>query len=255
MTDCTFRKEVNFRDLGGYPSADGRTVRIGCFYRSGGLFLFNEKELEAFRNLQVRTVIDLRTASECAEDPDPDLGETIVRQQSGLTSTKGEEIDFSPTGMMRIGSEGLQQLEDLTGYYRDMPFHNPSFMLIFEHIRKGNTPLVFHCASGKDRTGVATMMVLGLLGCSRETILEDYLLSNLHTRSFLDRAFANEKEDLNLHPERRELLQMMFGVSPRIGNAVLDEIDRRYSSMEDFLKAEYDFTAEEIEEIRNRYLI
>ena len=249
-----FRNSINFRDLGGYPTTDGRKIKDGIFYRSGGLFFMNDNELEEFHKLGIKTVIDLRTATECQQQPDPDLGQAIVQQHSGVNSTGGDEIDFSPKGMLLIGESGHKQLADLTRYYLDMPFENDAFRIIFEHIRKDHTPLVFHCTSGKDRTGVAAMMVMGLLGCGRQSILDDYLLSNQYCRQALEEAFDQCDVDLNLHPERKELLQMMHGVSERIGTGVYDNIIDRYGTIENFLEANYGFTPEEINEIRNHYL-
>lgn len=249
-----FRDILNFRDLGGYPASDSRKIRPGCFYRSGGLFFLTPEEMEHFYSLNVSTVIDLRTVSECEEMPDPDLGGTIVQQHSGLMSTGGDEIDFSPRGMLLIGAAGEKQFADLHRYYIDMPYDNEAFRLIFDHIRAGHTPILFHCASGKDRTGVASIMVMGLLGCDRETILSDYTLSNTYCSSQLIRAFEECDVDLNEHPERRDLLQMMHGVLPSIGSDVYDGIIERYGSMENLLMDDYGFTADEITEIRNCYL-
>lgn len=248
-----FRDTVNIRDLGGYPTRDGRVIKCGYFYRSGTLAHLTEQETKEFYKLKVKTIIDLRTDAECRANPDPEFEGVAISQHSGVVSTGGEQIDFSPKGMHLIGAEGKKQLKDLFGYYTDMPYHNDAFRILLNHIKEGNLPVVFHCHSGKDRTGVAAMVILGLLGCDRKTIMEDYLLSNRYCEEALKKAFAENDADLSLYPERKELLQMQHGVLPAIGESVLNGIYGKYGSMENYLIAEYDFTEGMIVAIRAKY--
>ena len=67
----SFRKELNFRDIGGYHAQDGRTIKSGLLYRSGAPGLMNEDELAVFRNMGIRTILDLRSDKACRELPDP----------------------------------------------------------------------------------------------------------------------------------------------------------------------------------------
>ncbi|MDD6439471.1 MAG: tyrosine-protein phosphatase, partial [Lachnospiraceae bacterium] len=181
------RDEINFRDLGGYRSSDGRMIRQGCFYRSGGLYKMNDSELAFLKSLQIRTLLDLRTKAEAAKKPDPVLPGVTVLQHSGVVSAGGEEIDFSPAGMKLLGEAGLTQIENMHQYYRMMPFHNEALHILMKEVICGNVPVLFHCATGKDRTGVAAMILLLLLGVPEQTVLQDYLLSNFYRRDVIRR--------------------------------------------------------------------
>lgn len=253
MSKYLFRKILNCRDLGGYETTDGRHLKNNLFYRSGGLYLFNEKELSQLETLGIKTVLDLRTTAECLSNPDPVLNNAKMYQTSGLIVGQ-ESIDFSPNGMRQLGKAGENQLEVLKDYYQRLPYDNEALKVLFREIKENNLPIIFHCASGKDRTGVAAMMILLLLGVDEETVLNDYLLSNEFCKKALKEDFKRHKHLLEEHPELKELLQMMNGVSENIGKAVLENMKKKYPSIEEYFCQQYDYTSDDIIEIRNRCL-
>lgn len=249
-----FNKQLNFRDLGGYVTKDGRMIKPGIFYRSGGIFLFNEQELERLKALKIHTIFDLRTKEEIEERPNPVIPGVNYIQFSGVMNELGEEIDFSPTGMRQIGGDGFEQLRKLQDYYCEIPFHNKAMKLFFEQIKEGNVPILFHCASGKDRTGVTAILLLLLLGVDDQTIMEDYMLSNKYLEDNIERELMENKEIIEKHPEAKELLTMMMGVSANIGETVIKTIYERSKTVEQYFLEEYGFDEEMIHNIRNKYL-
>ena len=249
------RDEINFRDLGGYRSSDGRMTRQGCFYRSGGLYKMNDSELAFLKSLHIRTLLDLRTKAEAAKKPDPVLPGVTVLQHSGVVSAGGEEIDFSPAGMKLLGEAGLTQIENMHQYYRMMPFHNEALHILMKEVICGNVPVLFHCATGKDRTGVAAMILLLLLGVPEQTVLQDYLLSNFYRRDVIRRHMEEDQTVIRRHPEREALLQLQHGVSPKIGREILENIRMTCGGYEEYFEQEYGLGQAEIEKLRNRYLV
>ena len=249
-----FRPEVNIRDLGGIETQDGRVVKPGLIYRSGGPYLMDEDEVELLRALGLKTIFDLRTTAECERHPDPEVEGAKHVRYSGVEFRGGEEIDFSPAGMHRLGDGARDQYEKMHGYYIEMPFDNEAFRLLMESLEDGCAPLLFHCASGKDRTGVAAMVVLLALGVSREDVFADYLYSNVLLAGDLERAFAEHAADIAEDELAATLTQMESGVSPAIGEAVLDEIFSRYGSVEGYLAAEFGLDGERLERFREKYL-
>lgn len=254
MNISAMHDEVNFRDLGGIRTADGHVIRKGLLYRSGGLYLMNEEEKAYFRSLNIRCILDLRTAKEAEEKPDPVFDGVQVLQHSGVVSTGGEQIDFSPAGMHKIGAEGVDQLHRLEGYYVAMPFHNEAFHVLVKAVQEHNVPLVFHCATGKDRTGVAAMVVEALLGVDEGTILEDYLLSNVYFQRRLAACMEAEADRIAAHPEAGELLLMQKGVRPEIGEAVISEMKKRCGSLDGYIHQEYGLSDHDVSQIREFYL-
>ena len=248
------RDIVNFRDLGNYEGADKRLIKEGVFFRSGSLSRLNEKEREYIDTLGIKSIVDLRSQMETLADPDPYFAGVEYLQYSAVVSQYGEQIDFSPAGMRSTGLAGRQQYARLLEYYRKIPFDNEALKIFFKAIKENRTPVIFHCFSGKDRTGVAAMMLLKLLGASDETILADYLLSNDYCKEALTREFTLSKDLLAEDPASRVLLQMMEGVDESIGKAVLAEFNRRYPAAETYFYEQYGFSADDIREIRERYL-
>jgi protein-tyrosine phosphatase len=247
-----FRDIMNFRDLGGYETADHHHVQKGLFYRSAGLYFFTEEEKQAFTTLGIRFILDLRTSSEAAAHPDPIFPSIRMVRHSGVVSKGGEEIDFSPKGMGQIGQAGKEQYEALLSYYEKMPYQNEAFHVLFHEIDENNLPIVFHCATGKDRTGVAAMLILLLLGVDRETVLQDYLLSNTYRAE--DIAHIRKEKEANLQdPYGKKLIMMQAGVLEEVGNAVLDSIFKTDGSPENYFRKEYGYDETKIMEFRQRF--
>ncbi len=167
----------NFRDLGGYRTADGRIVRRGAVFRSAHLGGLTDDDRIALGGLGVRTIVDLRGVAEAAETPhlidglacrvvgahiEPGVGERIRNAVADGTA--------SPHLMMQY----------LTDHYRDYPRRcAPGFRTLFGTLSDGeHRPLVFHCTAGKDRTGFASALLLTLLGVPWDSVMEDYLRTN-----------------------------------------------------------------------------
>lgn len=249
-----FRDEINFRDLGGYKAQDGRVLKHGLIYRSGGIYLMNPEELDHFKSLGIKYILDLRTAEESHHQPDPVLNQVKMVRHSGVVFRGGEEIDFSPVGMSKIGQEGLDQRDHLLSYYTEMPFDNEAFQILMSDLENNEVPMVFHCATGKDRTGVAAMVVLTALGIPKETILQDFLLSNQYHMPTINRVLEENREKILQHPILEELLRMRTGVTEKTGKLVLDNIFNRYGSPEKYLEEEFHLTPERLSKFRDFYL-
>ena len=126
---------------------------------------------------------------------------------------------------------------------------------MFDNIRQDNVPLIFHCHSGKDRTGVAAMLILLALDVPRETILKDYVLSNEYLADDIRNELETNREKIKEHPEADELCRMKAGVLESIGNLVLDEIHTRYPDPAGFFAEEYAWDSATLQSIRDRYTV
>src|SRR5262245_9906228 len=167
----------NFRDLGGYRTSDGRTVRRGTVFRSAHLGNLTAEDRAALNGLGVRTIVDLRGVSEAAETPHCIEGVDCRVVGAHIEPRLGDRIknavadgSASPHLMMQF----------LTDHYRDYPRRcAPGFRTLFSMLSDGaNRPLVFHCTAGKDRTGFASALLLTLLGVPWPTVIEDDLLTS-----------------------------------------------------------------------------
>jgi len=218
----------NFRDLGGYPGRDGRSIRWGRLYRADALHELTAEDVDRLRDLGLRTVIDLRTERELARsgrgplEPEDVAFHHLAVVQEGLRdggtpdgAAEGESVAApAPAGddladrylwYLDVGQASLVQALSLLGGE--------------EHY-----PLVFHCAAGKDRTGVLAALVLEILGVGREVIVADYVVTGERLRFIMERWLADPEfaERMAKVPASR------FGVEALTMEGFLDQLQARY---------------------------
>lgn len=162
----------NFRDLGGYPAADGRRVKWRTFFRSDDLNDLNDAGVGILGKFRIKCVVDFRTAHEFESWPDriPAAARSVnIPVDAGRVMGRFHKRDLTPRKTAGIM---ISVYRDLAGEQRD------AFRRFFEIIADpDNTPLLFHCTAGKDRTGFAAALLLYALGADDETVMRDYVLS------------------------------------------------------------------------------
>jgi protein-tyrosine phosphatase len=192
---------LNFRDLGGYPTVDGRHVRWGRVYRSDGLQSLTDGDHAVLEALGIATACDLRAEQEHEQAPSR-LPRSVVRLACSVSPARPGE----PTLDDRIlGGElaGLE-IDDVVDLYLLMlDEYAPSFGAVFARIADaGVEPVLFHCAAGKDRTGIVAALLLALLGVADDEVFDDYMLTQRYrTARRMDelRAWLGER-GLELEP-------------------------------------------------------
>ncbi|HLS82518.1 MAG TPA: tyrosine-protein phosphatase [Steroidobacter sp.] len=220
-----FEGACNFRDVGGYHTDDGRTVRWGRVFRTGVLSYFTPADREALLQLRVRAICDLRRAEERAREPTrwPDQATPILLWEDGERAPKIRAL------MANRPSTAAGMFDAMIELYRVLPaWLAPRIGGMFESLARGATPLVVHCAAGKDRTGVAIGVLLSALGVPQETVMEDYLLTN-QAGDFERFIRAHHDSELGLTDVHHPLLAM-----PQDMRQVL------FSAHEDFLAAAFE---------------
>ena len=169
----------NFRDLGGYKTADGRRVRRGKIFRSASLAGLTPADLSKVQALGIRTVVDFRTEKENERQPDPEFGAT--RHNFPISTEVGASLRDILLTREATGAD-LHSL--LTRAYETYALgateQYRAFIALV--VDSGNHALLFHCAAGKDRTGFGAAMLLTALGVPYATVREDYLATNKHWR-------------------------------------------------------------------------
>ena len=174
----SFRYVFNVRDLGGLRTTDGRIVRTGMVFRADGVNRLDGDDLEVARALGLRTVIDLRTEGE-------------VERRGGFP-TERLPVDWHHLPVIQamwsesdlVATTGAADF--LRDRYLDMLVEGSVSIARAMELVADGAPALFHCAAGKDRTGVVAAVLLGLLGVSHEDIAEDYHLSATAMAAFVD---------------------------------------------------------------------
>jgi protein-tyrosine phosphatase len=179
VTHIPLEGNLNLRDLGGYPSARGGTVRTGCLFRSDELHALTDADLVVVAGLGVRVVFDLRNDTERALRPSR-LPPGVELHERATPSAQPVQAALR-TLEDDIASGWVSQADDdefVRVYFNILTRLAPELRRIIELASDAVArPLLFHCKSGKDRTGVAAAVLLGLLGVPDETILDDYELT------------------------------------------------------------------------------
>lgn len=259
-----FRNIVNLRDLGGQPLPDGRVMRRGLVYRSGALCQLSADEMDALRQLHLRYVLDLRTSKEVRRKPDPRLeGVTQVHISAAKDPLNGHDLVLSAFGLLSVLLRARwrqpyrsMSLMDTMGtlYGSAMAFDNPAYRDLFAQLEASNVPLLFHCSQGKDRTGVAAMLVKLALGYDEETVIDNYVLSNQYRAEKLSALIDDHSWLMSHFPKLRFVAQAGEGVIREFGEATIDVIKRRYSTLDAYFEHEYGLTPERREALQERYL-
>lgn len=227
-----FNGAANFRDLGGYEVWGDRQTRWRRVYRSDSLADLTEADLLQLADLELHTLVDFRLPHERRSHPDR------LPAGSRLTTI---EIGFWPDGVAEL-QRAIQACElDATEveraairFYRNFPLHhNEEYGALLTAIERAKgRPLLFHCVSGRDRTGYAAAVLLLALGATRETILQDYALSDGYRRDIRHL----------IPPGTPDVVVEAFVAAKTIYlEAALDAIIERYGSEDAYLERGLDF--------------
>jgi len=251
--------QPNFRDLGGYPAADGRRVKRGLVYRSGELSQLSEEDVDKLRGLDIRAVVDLRSPQEVSARGQGRLpaGARIVALPVASSDFFAELIpmflkgDFSEVPPDLLDRVNRMLVRDFTAQYAG---------LLRALCDPANRPLVFHCTQGKDRAGFGAAMVLSALGVAWDTVVEDYLLSN-HFRKdendkMLDmiRRFAARQGGAEGEAMALSRVEGLLYVKEQSLQAAHAEIVERHGSVEGFLVEGLGCSAADLQNLRDDLL-
>ena len=254
-TQLDFAGGTNFRELGGYEADEGKHVKWGQIWRGiPTCKLTSEADRAKLDALGLRLILDLRSVEEAKKEPDyvPD-GARLV-QICGLCAEDGHEIAFAPGDIDRLMASAPEGYDVPRVLYRRMLTGNKAFKELFRALEAGETPILFHCSAGKDRTGVAAMLILLALGASDETICADYAQTNVCRRAEIEAVMQEHADEIAADPSCRNHYYRMAGVSPEAAPFVLDTIRSQFGSAENYLEAEYGLTPARLMRLRRMYL-
>jgi protein-tyrosine phosphatase len=240
----------NFRDVGGYRTVDGKRVRWGLIYRSAELSGLKPSHAEVVEALGIRNIHDLRSNSERASAP------TNWPSQAGPV-VHAADYQLDTSGFARALEGGIDESEARETFEAFYPqvleSHREQFRDLFQTLLTNEGPVLYHCSAGKDRTGVATALVLTALGVPRETVIADYELSNRYYRMDFrpaDNASPEFRMFASLPPE---VVKVFQGVDGAYLEAVFAEIDRR-GGIDAYLQNDLGVGPAEVARLKATYL-
>jgi len=176
-----FRGIANFRDLGGYPTLDGRVTRWHRLYRSGHLARATRADLKKISQLGIHTLVDFRSDQEREREPDHLPADNQIRTLSFPIQENGKPPFSDEVRQMieerRInGQDPSLKMQEM--YVQLATKYTDNYRNYFQALLEAaGKPVLWHCSAGKDRAGFASAVLLKILGVSDQIIMEDYLLS------------------------------------------------------------------------------
>ena len=205
----------NFRDVGGYPTADGGATRWRTLFRSDSLHALTAAGAQALTDLGIRSSIDLRSEREVGAEPsalslDPRFAYVHRPLEAGLLT--------APEGLETLGAFYVYRIENAKA----------SFLSILETLAGGDIfPAIVNCTVGKDRTGLVIALLLGLAGVPRSFVMEDYVLTERYASELIARFVERRRADGR---------EWMLECPPEAMEAALDHLDRRYGGAEGYVR-------------------
>jgi protein-tyrosine phosphatase len=226
---------VNFRDIGGYLTRDGRRVVWGKVFRADGLSRLTDNDHQLLKHMGVKRIIDFRTPAEIESAPDRLPSDGSMRHVN-FAVTHGV-IDFVEAlkRLKKGDSEWLTPDFMVNGYVNNIDrFAHVWGSVINEVARSDGNPVVFHCTGGKDRTGTCAALILLALGVPEETVVDDHQLSNIYIADLLPGIYASIAS-YGIDPD----VVVPYLTAPRdCILAVLDHIIKKYGSTENYLETQ-----------------
>ena len=230
----------NFRDLGGYPTRSGGTTRWGQVFRADNLHRLTPDDLVVFDALGIGAIYDLRRDDEQAEEPGP-------RAFVGLPLSSRRVSDAAKQILIdrRAGEQWL-----FDDYCSMLAVAGAVFGRIFSDLpQRDAPPTVFHCAGGKDRTGLTAALLLSWLGVERETVLDDYELTGVFNSGKRISVIEDKFVDGGI---ARPMAQGLLS-APRWAMAdALTILDNDYGGIEAYLRGRAGMTTTALEDLRTR---
>jgi len=219
----------NFRDVAGpgYTNTLGLRLNTGVFYRANAITP-TDADLATLGSLGLSAIYDLRTNEEVAQKPDrPVDGAEYVR----IPILSGDLA--AGVAKLKTPDDARRFMQDMNRSFVTDPAARAGFAQLLTDLADTSGPQLYHCTAGKDRTGWTSALLLGIAGASRETVMDDYLLTNEYSAASIERTYqgitATQGQAV------ADVYRPLLGVDASYLQAGLDELKAQYGTLENYL--------------------
>ncbi len=249
----------NLRDLGGYAAAGGKVVKRGQLYRSVLLGRMSDEDASKVVEMGLKTVFDFRTSVESESAPDPDVGAKAVnldvladRTGEGPTSLLAKMNDPEAIKTALGSGQGAEMMRTAYRELVELPSANRSYNEFFTTVAESDSlPALFHCTTGKDRTGWAAAATLLSLGVDEEDVYADYLLTNDQLLPAL-KPLLGHIEEAGIE---FDLLRPVIGVDRSYLETAIELMKETYGSIDGYMREGLELDEEILDTLRARLLV
>lgn len=236
---------VNFRDVGGYKTKDGKKVVWGKVFRSADVSRLTDQDLTVLEQKHIHTVIDFRGVKEAAAAPDHLLPETdYLLCPAGSDSLPGA----AQMGEIIKSGNFLEKFYGNTQYLGDR--YKPLFQKLL--VLPANESIMYHCTGGRDRTGMATALFLYALGVPQQTIEADFTASNVYLLPMNKRMFQGLRQSTGMD---EETIRKALELRPELLHSLFNAIKGKYGTVENFFEKELGIGEKERAILKEKYTI
>ncbi len=239
---CPLRGASNFRDIGGYATAQGSVV-TGRIFRSDQIADLDAPDLGYLQQLGISHALDFRGSFE------------LQRSPYHYDFIQREQLSIEPTIVQDLGSIMQAERGQLTAqqasqvmqktYIEFVQHHSAQFARVFDQLLNTDQALLMHCTAGKDRTGFAVALVHSALGVAPDDIMHDYMLS----LDYFQRPDLEDNRGLS-----EEVLDVVWGVQPEFLQAAFTQATQQYGSVQNYLQQALGLDENRQAALRERYL-
>ncbi|MBY7145119.1 tyrosine-protein phosphatase [Virgibacillus sp. NKC19-3] len=246
---------VNFRDLGGIATKDGKKIKRNKLLRAGQLVnLSDADKKELVQDHDLKLIIDFREQSEIDKEPDDEIEGVeyipIDVLKSGRTNSIGKD-NFSKVGSIEQGDRWMISV------YEQLvldPIAQEGYRLFLHKVMEQEEgSVLFHCFAGKDRTGIAAALLLTILNVDRPVIMDDYLQTNT-SRQEANKHILQDLQKYNLNSESTKAIKKVLGVDQAYLQQAFDAIEKEYNGMDHYLVNILQFGLSKQERVRKMML-
>lgn len=238
---------VNFRDIGGYATADGKQVKWGKIYRSADISKLTDDDLRIVADLNIKMVCDLRGEKESELAPDK-----LPSDTKRILLPAGSENVGGANSFMKYTKTPEQADSLIRSFYTRTDHLGKKYKPMFDELfnLEPDQALMFHCTAGKDRTGVGAALILYSLGVNETSIYQDYEATNEFRKDSNEQMIAMFKQQGLSEQAARN----MMAAKPAYLKAAFDAIEKQYGSVDNFLEKEIGLTSGRKSLLRSKFL-
>ena len=247
---------TNFRDLGGYLTEDGKRTKWGKLLRSAAHDSITDADAALLQKMGLKTVIDYRTTPEVADHPDKEVAGVVYRRISPMENPNATNaLDVTQSMQMKSAEDAIAMLTGINKMLAADAYCNSVYREVMNVVMDpAQVPFVQHCTSGKDRVGVGSATILMALGVPRETIMEDYLLSNENQISASKLGSGASSAGMEITPEMMKMFAALTKVHKEYLEAFFATVDAKFGGTEGYLKQGLGLTDEDLAKVKELYL-